>query len=289
MVELGAGHDVHAILTSSLLLQRTVPWAPGSPVSYTDLDVDGLEEGNYKFDRVSLSSLLPSGNSVTVEIIGEEEDVTWFAATDVIRVLKPKPVNQRSKTESEPEVVTREAGSILPLAWDDPDGATPTHYELWYSADHGATWKQVADRITGRTYDWTVPMEETEEAMIELVAMDELGAMGSWISEPFVIGKGVTTSALPTEFGLRIAGANPARGATQLALALPLAAGVDVKVYDVKGGLVKQVVRQALTPGWHRLTWDGRDQSGRPVASGIYFVRMIAGERVHTARVVLMR
>ena len=44
-----------------------------------------------------------------------------------------------------------------------------------------------ADRITGRDYDWTLPMEETEAALLELVAVDGQGAMGSWISEPFAI------------------------------------------------------------------------------------------------------
>jgi hypothetical protein len=289
-VELGVGHDAHDILTSSLLLQHQVPWAPGSPVSFTDNDSDGLPEGNYKFDRLSLSSLLPVGSSVTVDILGEEEDVTWFTGTTTIRVLKPKPkVVTKSGDPEHPEVVTRQAGSVLALSWDDAEGARPTHYELWYSADKGGSWTMVAGRIEGRDYDWTLPTEETEEALFELVAIDELGPMGAWISDPFVIAKGATTAALPTEFGLRLAGTNPTHGAAQIALAVPQAGVVDLKVYDVKGGLVKQVVQQAFAPGWHRLAWDGRDSAGRSVAAGIYFLRMTAGEQVQTARVVLMR
>ena len=43
------------------------------------------------------------------------------------------------------------------------------------------------------------------------------------------------------------------------------------------------------TPGYHRLHWDGRDDAGRPVASGMYLYRLMTDEVVLTRKLVLLR
>jgi len=71
--------------------------------------------------------------------------------------------------------------------------------------------------------------------------------------------------------------------------ALPEAGEVDLRVYDVSGRLVRTLARGPREEGDHEVVWDGRDERGRDVPSGIYFLRMQAGERVETARTVLIR
>jgi hypothetical protein len=291
LVELPAGHDAHDILVPSVLLQRTVPVDPNAPLEYTDLDGDMLPEANYMFDRASVIAILPSGSQVEVEVIGEEEDVTWFYAVDVIRVLKPRvTVAQKKVDDGNGQTVTAAAaGSTLPISWQDPEGAAASSYQLWFSPDAGRTWTLVTDDLGGHAYSWSVPETETDAALLELVAFDGQGLMGSWMSESFAITKGGLADRLPTVYGIRLAGPNPARSAALFSLAVPRDGTVNVNVYDVKGALVRQLVRTAMGPGLHSLTWDGRDGSGQLVASGVYFVHLNTSEKQETVRVLLMR
>jgi subtilisin family serine protease len=299
MAEPEAGYPARSIDPATLRLERQVPVAPGAPISYDDKDGDGLEEGNYKFGRTALSALLPEGNSVPVEMIGEVADMSWFQGTDFIRVLRPRMLSTMGLEDwkadaPQPKVFT--AGTRMSLAWDDPQGYPAQWYDLWFSADNGESWMPAATGLTTRSYEWFVYPVETEGALLELVAMDGLGAMGSWISEPFttVIGSptgiGDEDVALPNSFGMRLLGANPISGGNAaLQLAVPTTAPVDVRIFDIRGGLVRQVVSRALAPGWHRVAWDGRGESGRPVGSGVYFARMTAAGKTFTARLAVVR
>jgi flagellar hook assembly protein FlgD len=86
-----------------------------------------------------------------------------------------------------------------------------------------------------------------------------------------------------------MASGNPARGSARFSVALPEREEVELRVYNVKGGVVKELARDVRQPGYHIIGWDGRDQQGRPVAAGIYFVHLRAGAFDRTMRVTMMR
>jgi subtilisin family serine protease len=94
---------------------------------------------------------------------------------------------------------------------------------------------------------------------------------------------------LPAEFRLHAPSPSPFRGSTRLQLAVPERADVRLDVFDVTGRRVRTLLDRSVSPGEHRLTWDGRDDAGRPVAAGIYFFRATAPGVVKTARAVLLR
>jgi flagellar hook assembly protein FlgD len=62
-----------------------------------------------------------------------------------------------------------------------------------------------------------------------------------------------------------------------MAFSLHEAGNVTVSVFDVGGRLTRRDPLGHLASGTHQWTWDGRDDSGRGVASGIYYVRLAAG------------
>ena len=65
--------------------------------------------------------------------------------------------------------------------------------------------------------------------------------------------------------------------------------GVQLVVYDLLGRTVATLVEEPMAPGWHEVVWDGRDDRGAPVASGVYLYRLQAGSFVQTRKMVLMR
>lgn len=83
---------------------------------------------------------------------------------------------------------------------------------------------------------------------------------------------------------------NPFNPRVTLEYALSAAGPVDISVYDMRGRKVRQLLRQSSGQARGSLTWDGRNDAGQQLSSGVYFV-MVRGERDRTAvsRVVLSK
>jgi flagellar hook assembly protein FlgD len=68
---------------------------------------------------------------------------------------------------------------------------------------------------------------------------------------------------------------------------LPSARTVDVEVFDVAGRrIASPIVAQTMARGEQRVTWDGRDSTGRRAPRGVYEVRVTSGETIAVRRVV---
>jgi flagellar hook assembly protein FlgD len=66
---------------------------------------------------------------------------------------------------------------------------------------------------------------------------------------------------------------------------------VSLVVYDVAGRRVRTLVSETQSPraDGFRVTWDGRNDRGEAVASGMYFCRLVAGQFVETRKMVLLK
>jgi hypothetical protein len=97
----------------------------------------------------------------------------------------------------------------------------------------------------------------------------------------------VTTPSL--SFALGPTAPNPFRDAARIPLTLDESRRVAVRVYDVRGALVATVFDGVLAAGAHAISWNGRDGSGHPVASGAYFCVMTSGARSASRKMLLVR
>ncbi len=82
---------------------------------------------------------------------------------------------------------------------------------------------------------------------------------------------------------------NPFRSSTTIRFSTTETAPVELKLYDVRGRLVRELSSGILTGGAHTETWDGRDSAGRPVAPGVYFTRLNTTGSTETKRITLVR
>ena len=82
---------------------------------------------------------------------------------------------------------------------------------------------------------------------------------------------------------------NPFRGETCIRFDLAAPGDVRVDLYDPAGRRVRVLARGWHPAAQHRLSWDGRDESGQAVAAGVYFLRFDAPGRKETKRVTLLR
>jgi hypothetical protein len=75
----------------------------------------------------------------------------------------------------------------------------------------------------------------------------------------------------------------------QLSFAIPSAASVGLRVYDVSGRLVRTLAHGTFESGGHELTWDTRDDGARHVPSGVYFVYLQVDRTSSSRKVIVMR
>jgi enterochelin esterase-like enzyme len=104
--------------------------------------------------------------------------------------------------------------------------------------------------------------------------------------------RGVETAKhgdIPTGFILYETAPNPFRTHATIRYAIPTNTQVSINVYDVNGRVVKSICKGKMPAGDHHVRWYGEDESGRKVASGVYFIRYHAGDYEATEKVLLIR
>ena len=97
-------------------------------------------------------------------------------------------------------------------------------------------------------------------------------------------------AVLPTAFALEQNYPNPFNGGTLIRFALPRAQEVELAVYNLLGQKVATLVEGQGQVGRHVVSWDGRDERGHTLASGLYLYRLRAGtEEIATRKLILLR
>ena len=94
---------------------------------------------------------------------------------------------------------------------------------------------------------------------------------------------------VPNVFGLTGNVPNPFNPATQVRFSLARDGMAEIDVLDLQGRVVRTLLSGIMTAGEQTVRWDGRDDAGRNVASGAYFVRLRSAGQVATHKVTLMK
>jgi hypothetical protein len=98
-----------------------------------------------------------------------------------------------------------------------------------------------------------------------------------------------SSGALPAQVTLRGNYPNPFNPSTTIAFELPRAMDVRLSVYDIRGRLVRSLLDESLAAGANEVLWDGNNNSGGPVASGMYLYRLETPEGARTGRMTLSK
>jgi len=99
----------------------------------------------------------------------------------------------------------------------------------------------------------------------------------------------IQSDNLPAEFGLSQNFPNPFNPATNIRFALPRLSNVTLDIYNIEGRRVKRLVDGQYSAGVYNVTWDGQNEQGNDVATGVYFYRLEAGEYVASKKMLLLK
>src|SRR6185295_5771031 len=102
---------------------------------------------------------------------------------------------------------------------------------------------------------------------------DALGNWGPAGSLSIVVNGSALASVTdrPVDFGLEGNIPNPVARRTTITYSLPVRSPVDLRIFDVTGRQVKQLVGESIEAGVHHSLWDRRDDQGRLVQPGVYY------------------
>lgn len=196
------------------------------------------------------------------------------------------------------------------VTWETPQqGATVTAYNIYRSRSEAVTGEPVT-ASSFDTVDDLLAAEATRRILMETVTPN----IFSWhdttaqlMNEPYyywvaVVADGVVGQLIladpgmldvddsnPFAFSLKNAYPNPFNPSTTIEFTIPRSERVSLAIYNMTGQLVRTLVDDIRTTGNHRVVWDGRDDNGAPVASGVYVSTLRAGEQIASGRMLLIK
>ncbi len=137
------------------------------------------------------------------------------------------------------------------------------------------------------TFDVTATLYGYDPDVVSGVVVEE-GATTSDVDLTLVAIVGVddevvTTTKLLSNYP------NPFNPVTNIAYSINETGNVTIDVYNLKGQLVKSLVNEVIETGDHIVTWNGRDNSNKSVASGVYFYKMQSSNYTATKKMILMK
>jgi hypothetical protein len=114
-----------------------------------------------------------------------------------------------------------------------------------------------------------------------------------WLLEWSAVHEENDHKATHPTFGIGQMVPNPFRSSVRINFAVPPSPSesepTTLRIYDVSGRLVVNLVERNMKPGRHAVTWNGLDERGRPVASGIYFAILTRSHEIARSKMLLVR
>ncbi len=177
------------------------------------------------------------------------------------------------------------------------DGYQDNQYwdETWYALPAGAS-------SVAATLYYQTTSKEYIEFLRDANTTNTLGQElhDAWVAQGRAAPVAMATVELPLDVtsvaasppwrtALALATPNPFNPTTQLRFTVATAGQVRLRIYDQRGRLVRNLVDAQLAEGEHIAAWNGRDQTGRMVAAGVYLAELRAGGQRQLQKLSLVR
>jgi hypothetical protein len=158
------------------------------------------------------------------------------------------------------------------------------------SGDGGASWVSW-ETVEGNQNHWEQVKKNIADVFNPLPSTIQLRFLACDLNNPGLVEAAVDDfsidvfiadlsaapeTAIPARSGLGVVRPNPFRPATTIQYGMARPGSAEIKIFDVSGRVVRSLFSGISAAGYHTVVWDGRDDRGASVPSGIYFCRLHA-------------
>ncbi len=196
---------------------------------------------------------------------------------------------------------TIETGDTLGLRWIATDDIGVDSISIFLSTNAGGDYSSICGgEPNDSLFEWLVPSINSDSCLLRVVAYDTSLLTGSDTSDSlFTIRNpsGVEEDEDDEDendkpvFANRLYQnlPNPFNGTTEITYSIIESGVVDLRVFDTAGRLVRVLEYRKQTPGKHTVAWNGRDDSNRPVTSGVYYCRIKVNKFSRSRKIIYLR
>ena len=176
------------------------------------------------------------------------------------------------------------------------------------STDSGLTWNQVGDAYNSIVGAWTLkivnlnafcgPGNSDVRFRFRMVSDANQGPpFAGWFIDDVQIIEGVdytsvsenSNTSVPKDFVLYQNYPNPFNPNTTIRFDLPSPGKVTAKIYNIKGELVRSLIQEQMNSGSFMVQWDGKDDNGQNLTSGVYFFKLSTAKFSATRKLLMIK
>ncbi len=179
---------------------------------------------------------------------------------------------------------------------DAPPGVTIDIYDVQTpdssGAGEGYSYLASTTATSSGNFDFYLPYAAATPIILTAIAVDgERNSSAFAINgySPDAANSAGDTRMVPYTFRLDRNYPNPFNPKTTIGFELPAPSWVRLSILNILGQRVRSLVDRELPVGPHTVVWNGRDEHGDPVASGVYFYRLETADRSATRKLVLLK
>ena len=176
---------------------------------------------------------------------------------------------------------------MVELSWKVESEVDNAGFKIYRDGEEIAFVQSQGNTDAPRTYTW-IDRNVTPNATY-LYKIADVSLDGQVTTHDFEATATPMATSVPTEYSLSQNYPNPFNADTHIEFKLANAGYTTLRIYNTTGQLVRILVDEHLDASVHKVRWDGRNDSGKLVSSGVYFYRLASGSFIETKKMTFLR
>ncbi|KAA3598106.1 MAG: T9SS C-terminal target domain-containing protein [Calditrichaeota bacterium] len=244
-------------------------------------------------DSLLISTITDSTGDYQIIVTALKDSITTVSDSFLITII---PVNDPPTVFN---LLNPTDGDTLPNFFDpiefiwnssiDADNTNLIYNLKIFNSSFDTTISNISDTTLNFTssleeltnYNWFVEVTDGEFTVSSSDTFEFITPMAVSISE--------NENQVPNSFALRQNYPNPFNPTTTISYDLPINSKVILKIYNLIGQEVRALVEKNVNAGFHLVNWDGKNDFGKQVSSGIYIYKIQAGDFVQSKKMVFLK
>ncbi len=183
-----------------------------------------------------------------------------------------------------------EGSQGVAITWEAPIDADFKNFTLYRgeSASFDPDAAGAMAKLTDNQYT-DASVQPNKTYYYKVAAIDFAGNRSAFSSVSLNVTSVAINGSQPTEFALNQNYPNPFNPSTTISFGLPNQQRVSIKIYDLRGSLVRTLASGSFSSGTHQLSWDGRNDSGQIAGAGTYLYRLEGEGATITKKMIFLK